>query len=521
MTSLLKLLNSSHSIAHWIVFVGFISIALLLRTIGFQGYSDSDPHTYTVYANDLAHGTLQFPRVGDHGPPKGPQNGLARPGLYGPVAILVKTFGLSELTIAVYPLLASVVTLLLAYVLARSLYGPLAGLLGIGLLAVLPYDVQQASILQPDPLAAFWANVGVVLTYFGLTRDRVYHSTAFTFLAGVSFGISWVCKESVVYLVPCVGILILCLRREATFRTRVRWLVSVGIGSMAVLVAETLSYRAITGDPLFHFHVMKDYCDFNVWCFDQSSTVFGWESGQYAKVLFKRLVVYGPKEIFNSFNALPVFAAIALAWGIVFRHGKYAMPGIWFVTLVLMYNFASTSLEVYRPLPILERYMYPLILPSVLLVAGFLADHLEYEPDSAVRRERAFLAWTLVTVFCVQNATEMRYVLGSRPEASARAVADKLHKTDIVYTDYRTAYNLVFFRTGTLLPSTETRPYEHVDSEAMEAEAYVLIDKQRTALLNKAYYYRPPPFVDSPPQTWRKVWANEHAILFQIPATVN
>jgi hypothetical protein len=128
-----------------------------------------------MYANDLAHGTLQFPRVGDYGPPNGPQNGLARPGLYGPVAILVKTFGLSELTIAVYPLLASVVTLLLAYALARSLYGPLAGLLGIGLLAILPYDVQQASILQPDPIAAFWANVGVVLTYFGLTRDRVYY----------------------------------------------------------------------------------------------------------------------------------------------------------------------------------------------------------------------------------------------------------------------------------------------------------------------------------------------------------
>jgi hypothetical protein len=197
------------------------------------------------------------------------------------------------------------------------------------------------------------------------------------------------------------------------------------------------------------------------------------------------------------------------------------MPGIWFVTLVLMYNFASTSLETYRPLPIAERYMYPLILPSVLLVAGFLADHLGYEPDSAVRRERAFLAWTLVAVFCVQNATEMRNVLGSRPEAVARAVADKLHKTDIVYTDFRTAYNLVFFRTGTLLPSTETRPYEHVASEAMEAEAYMLIDKQRTAFLNKAYYYRPPPFVGSPPETWRKVWADEHAILFQIPATVD
>lgn len=516
---ILNLLNSSRSIVHWIVFVGVISIALLLRVVGFQGWADGDPMIYQGLGDDLAHGTLYFP---GHAVYHGPQNVLARIGVYGPVAILVKTFGLSELTLEAYPFLASVVTLLLAYAVARSLYGPLAGVLGMGLLAILPFDVEKASLLLADSIAAFWANVGVVLIYFGMTRDRAYYSTAYTLLGGVFFGISWVCKESVSYLVPFVGILVLCLRRELPLRTRVRWLISVGIGSMAVLIAEALSYRTITGDPLFHFHVIKDACEFNnTWCFEQSSPIYGWESGQYAKALFKRLVMYGPWQIFTSLNALPVFGAIALAWAVVFRHYKYAMPGIWFVSLVLMINFGSSSFETYRPLVLGERYMFPLMLPSVLLCAGLLADLLVSGPDSAVGRERAFLAWTLIAVFSLQSTPKMLHALTSRPERTARAVAEKLHKTDIVYTDHNTAVNLNFFRTGTRLMSTETRPYEKVASTAMEAGAYVLIDKELAKFRIKAYNYRTPPFVDSPPETWRKVWADERAILFQIPAPVD
>ncbi len=520
MADILKLLNSPRSVVHWIGFAGFISIALLLRVAGFQGYSGEDPRAYAGLANDLAHGILHFPGYAGW---NGPQNILARPGVYGPLALLIKTFGLSELTLVAYAFFASVVTLLLAYALARSLYGPLAGLLGMGLLAILPYDVQHASILQPDVPAALWANVGVVLTYFGMRRDRVSYSTAYTLLGGVFFGISWLCKESVSYLVPFVGILILFLRREAPLRTRVGWLISVGIGSMAVLFAEALSYRTITGDPLWHFHVIKDACDYNnTWCFEQSSPVHGWESGQYAKALFKRLVVYGPWGIFHSLNALPIFAAIALAWAVVFRHYKYAMPGIWFVSLVLMYNFASSSFETYRPQPIADRLLFPLMLPSVLLCAGLLADLFVSGPDSAVRRERAFLAWTLIAVFSLQSAPKMLHVLTSRPDATERAVAGKLRKTDIVYTDYMTVYNLAFFRDGTLVRSTETTiPYEKLTVAAMKGGAYVLIDKRRADSITSWYNYRRPPFVDSPPETWRKVWADERAILFQIPAPVD
>jgi hypothetical protein len=58
----------------------------------------------------------------------------------------------------------------------------------------------------------------------------------------------------------------------------------------------------------------------------------------------------------------------------------------------------------------------------------------------------------------------IRELRRARPEQIERIVASKLTASDVVYTDYRTASSLVFFRTGLLVPDTSTTiPYEHVN----------------------------------------------------------
>lgn len=517
MTNIVPQLDSPRSVSHWLVFSSLVSIALILRVVGFQGYSDSDPRAYSVLANDLAHGSLHFPAYDD------PPVFALRLGVYGPTAIVLKTFGLSELTLTVYPFVISTAGILLAYAVARTFYGPLAGLLAIGVLAVLPADVLMASRLYPDAIAAFWANVAVVFTYLGQTRSRLYQSLLYSFFGGVLFGISWLCKESVAYLVPFVCILVLFLHRQAPLRTRAACLLAVGLGSMTVLSAEVLFFQKVTGDPLFHFHATEqNYQKAAVWFFDQSSPYFGWQSGGYAKALAKRLVLSGPRDILLSFSALPVFAGIALVWSLVFKYyRRFAISGVWLVSLVLMFNFASSSFEHYRPLPTFERYLYPVLLPSVLLFAGYLARLLASKRDCPARTERVFWAWILIMVFVVHSASGLPAILFSRPEHTAREVAARVGKTDVIYTDFRTARNLVFFRTGLLAPSTTTTiAYENIDPRDMKLGAYVLIEKNMTDFLHTSYKYEPPGFVNAPPKTWRHVWADGKAILFQIPRTL-
>src|SRR5262249_20015411 len=110
-----------------------------------------------------------------------------------------------------------------------------------------------------------------------------------------------------------------------------------------------------------------------------------------------------------------------------------------------------------------------------------------------------------------------RDLLKSRPQQVERTVASKLTESDVVYTDYRSASSLVFFRTGLLLPSTSTTiPYEDVGLLDMKRGSYVLIDTNMTNFMTSGYKYQRPAFVESPPETWKKVWADMNAVLYQI-----
>jgi hypothetical protein len=61
MERVFKALNSVQRSLHWVTFTGLMAIAVILRLVTFQGYSDSDPYAYSELANNLAHGVLHIP----------------------------------------------------------------------------------------------------------------------------------------------------------------------------------------------------------------------------------------------------------------------------------------------------------------------------------------------------------------------------------------------------------------------------------------------------------------------------
>jgi 4-amino-4-deoxy-L-arabinose transferase-like glycosyltransferase len=164
-------------------------------------------------------------------------------------------------------------------------------------MAITPIDIAGASLLLPDAIAAFWANVAVPIALIALNRSDIRHVGLLGLLSGVLFGISWLCKESVAYLVPFILLLVLIANAQ-TSAGRIVALVAVGIGSLAVLCAEMLFYKHLTGDALFRLHsTERNYVQAAVWFFDSSSPFFGWESGGYTKALLKRLLYSGPHDL--------------------------------------------------------------------------------------------------------------------------------------------------------------------------------------------------------------------------------
>jgi 4-amino-4-deoxy-L-arabinose transferase-like glycosyltransferase len=532
-SAIIKSLNSPSTVTHRAVFFGLVLVAIIFRVVCFQGYLDSDPRAYTELANRLSHGVLQIPAY--FGAPVYP----LRLGVYVPVAALVRVFGLSEVTVAAYPFLISILGCLLTYALARYLAMPIAGIIALALLAFTPLDIASASLLWGDAIAAFWANVAVAVALIAFNRASIVQVSSFGLLGGVLFGISWLCRESVVYLVPFVLLLALFGECTTTKAGRMAGLATIGIGAAAVLVAEMICYHKLTGDPLFRPHAIERNYHYGIGVvgfFDSSSPTHGWKSGGYTKALLLRLFYSGPRALIlnTEMLLLPAAALLSAAWALRTRQHKLFLPILWLVSLMLTFNFMSTSFAAYKPLPLdLPRYMYPLLLPSLILVGGFLAGLLTSATDKAKsHRERLFAALIMAICFLgLSGVVAGRRRLMSRPEQIERRVAARLAKDDIVYTDYRSAASLVYFRTGALLPAnfffrtestvfhlgqgndkallpanSKTIPWESIRQEQIPSGAYVLVDKTKVNFMAKNYKYEPPSFVSHPPPSWKIVW---------------
>src|SRR5262249_49263703 len=113
-----------------------------------------------------------------------------------------------------------------------------------------------------------------------------------------------------------------------------------------------------------------------VWFFDPASPYFGWAKGGYANAMLNRLFVSGPKTLLTNvaLGRLPGVALVALLWSWGTRRTRgVIVPGLWLASLLFMFDFMTISFKAYRPLPLLARYMYPLLLPSVVCISGWLA----------------------------------------------------------------------------------------------------------------------------------------------------
>jgi 4-amino-4-deoxy-L-arabinose transferase-like glycosyltransferase len=507
MGRLVQSLNSSRSPLHWLAFVAFLAIAFALRLAAFQGYSDSDPRAYSVLANDFAHGTIHIPEY--DGAPVFP----IRLGVYAPTAILIRFFGLSEATLVAYPFVISLSGCLLAYALTRYLESPLAGLIALGGLAVLPIELSMASLLFPDAIAAFWANIGVALALVALDRTNVQQAALIGFVSGIFFGVSWLCKESVVYLVPFVASLAFIHQRPSSLSWRLACVTAIGMGSLSVLLAEMFSYGTVAGDPLFRLHqTERNYEACSMW-------FTTWESGGYAKMLVERLFAKGPKFLLlnGEFGYLPTLAILGIAWTVLFQRRTLSTQSVWFISLMIMFNFMTMSFRSYLPMLLTDRYIYAIILPSLVILGGFLAKLLMAGSDLRITHERRFWATTVIAFMCLAIGVRLRsHMHASHP--IERAIAARLGEGDVVYTDHRTAQTLAFFRSGVLAPSTDTTvAWENETRSTIPEGSYVLVNDDMLGFLSKHYKYTSPDFVTDARSAWEPVSTFNNAVLYFVP----
>ncbi len=504
----------------WVLLLSVVLLAALLRIGTFSGYIGSDMGVYSWYAYKMAKGEFRA----------GTEVLGMRVGLFAPAALAFKIVGRpDERALVAYPFALSLLSVILAYSLARVLLGHRAALIAAAIQAIVPIDTRSASLLLSDLPAAFWGNLGVLLILLGGARPSLGAKTALGVLGGLAFGVSWLTKETIVYLLPFVAgyLAWLCYRG----RRNLVLAISASAGVLAILAGESLVYYLHTGDLLYRYHVTeRNYQVARQWFFTEGSP-YGWIEGRYWSALLRRLLFQGPVAIFLNINIglVPGAALLGVLYAVARRVRALTLPALWFVSLVLLFNFGSSSLQAYRPLPLTDRYLYPIFLPAVILLAGFL-DILIQRPSNEVARERLFWGSVLaagIAVICLFGV--YAYARAGVGSPVARAAARILEPRDRVFTDPRTADGLSFFwgypnvtnvkdfeGMSASANLTNVKDFEGMSASAVPPGTYVLIDRSWIDFLRSTYGYRPPDFYDRIPRHWIQKWSGWSGVLYWV-----
>lgn len=517
--------KSPENIQYLIPLLVISLLAILIRIYCFRGFIGLDDAEYAKIAYKIAEGSFA---VGDYsGPPVFP----LRVGLTFPTAILFHFFGVNEWTLVTYPLILSLSGIFLAYFCAASLFNKRAGLIAALFWSVLPIDLVNSTKLLPDGLAAFYASLATVWLII-LVRSELkqkWHLLLYGFLIGLLFGFSWLCKESVVYYVPfCMCVFLLTIKNNWPGDLYL-W-VGIAIGSAGILLSEMGIYYHLTGDWMFRFHEIERNYHMIPDSFFTEGSRWGWPvGGDYSKAVVKRLFVTGPKMIFfnSQFLYLPLLGLLASLVALCRKDKSFLYPVVWLLTLFLMFNFASSSSSSYAPLALLNRYLYPVCFPAIILGAAFL-DKLYCTAKSnnyaIIKRVFGGLLITFFILVCTYHLyLEVKYGHRVRESWSSdiRKISRDLPSSSTIYTDAISKKGLEFF--WRYPDHANINNFEGMTSTRMiHTGSYVLIQNKYLRWLNinagmwlsDGRIYRQPPFVTDPPPGWNIVFQGKDTSLF-------
>lgn len=516
------------------ILLAILLIAVALRIYCFNGYWGTDDGEYALLANAMTKGNFaEFVQENNFRNFNAPAHLPYRIGLIGPLSVLFRVFGVSENVLLFYPLLISVLGVVLAFLCGRLLFGVNAGLVSAAIWSVYPQDVKLATFFLPDAIASFYGSAGMLVVLFIVVSNIQGTLPRFLggLIAGLLFGISWLSKESIVYLAPfCLFLLVSDAKKN--FRGALPLWIGVAIASGGILLTEMLVYYAQTGDFLLRLHENeRSFVQTRSYLFYEGSR-FGWPAGgSHIKALLKRLFLDGPSVIFLNEQSLflPGFGLIAATHSLYWKDRSFLIPSVWMLTLAFMYNFASCSFSGYTPLVLLDRYLHPIMLPATVLTGGFITKLLAVNKETTnqdASRERFF--WGMVIVCFVASTSlyaafrQIRGTSTSKMIYEIRQLSGIIRPTDKVYTDPLSAKALQFF--WNYPKEMKTIDFEGMRADQVEPNSFVLTDKFRldwlkvnvSMWLTKDYGYHEPQFLTQPPESWKRVWQNQHATLYKV-----
>jgi hypothetical protein len=315
-------------------------LALLLRLVFYIGVWGSDDLVYLSRAAEIANGEWSSAQY----------NGALRYGYNIPQAIVFTMFGVSESSANVWPLLASLLEIIVVWIYCTLLLGDEIALLSCLFLAFVPIAIISATTMHVDPVVSLFMSLSFVMVAFG---ER-YRSAALLFLAGVAGGMVFWCRELVVFYLALFPIY------AATRRFPVEWWLWFSAGGLSMLLLHLILMRVITGDYLHLLNVVLAQIRTDFVPGDKIDA-----PGFYLWYLFVEIRHAGVIAF------IAVVGLLARSWPVRAAEQRTLLT-VWGVGLIMLFSFIPISVDPLRFVTKQQNYLIMMITP-LCIIAGVWA----------------------------------------------------------------------------------------------------------------------------------------------------
>jgi hypothetical protein len=280
----------------------------------------------------------------------------ARLGVIVPLVGVFFAFGPGNVSMALLPLLCTVLTAALVAWLAYRAWGEAAGLVAGILYALLPLTIGLSTFYVPEPLATLELSLAAACFLAALEdgpRRRIMELAT-----GTLVGLAYLTTEVGALMLP---VLLLYLVLKGKLRSHGAWLVA---GFLSVLGAELAYHAAAHGSALYRFTMTSGYTD--------DPMVRGTNTGDLAYRLLKAypsMFVY-PNTDFGLLGPLLVLGGVYGVW----KWREASLFVVWAAAILLFYNFMTASFSRYVALPVASRLLAPACVPLVVLAGKLAVD---------------------------------------------------------------------------------------------------------------------------------------------------
>ena len=399
-----KILFDDIESSRYILLSLILLFALIIRLSFFCGITGGDDLAYLEEIHKSYMGDFE---------PASSHWGL-RLGFILPSLLCVYLFGFNEAALALFPLICSVAHILLIYATAKLLVNEKTALLSAFLMAFFPLDVFFATMIFLDtPLALFMG-----LTAFYVIKGELSGKTAYYVVSGLFLGLAYLTKETGLYITLFFIVYVI-----AEKKIRLKYGVVI-LSFLFIVVLEFGYYYLKTGNPAYRFSIIEGGHHSMIKTlekeYDESSGT-DQEEAFFKKDISDVLVLRGNNWYVEPFFMLATnqefgffyyFILPITIYFLVKKDKKIRIILIWMIPMFIYILYGTTNPFSFSPLRRWPRYLTPVTLPALIILAYFLIEKGQWLWHKFTEISVAFLLITsLMCIFLLDTGTTDSFIV--------------------------------------------------------------------------------------------------------------